>query len=235
MKECKKRLRRVFMACLVIMFMVLPSQVSAQDTVRHEVLFETTMGNIRVALYNETPLHRDNFLANVRNKVYDGVLFHRVISNFMIQAGDTASRHARPGEALGDSPEAFTVPAEIRYPAIFHKRGSLAAAREGDDVNPERSSSSMQFYIVYGRRFDDAMLDKVQQRLDDRGTGVKLTPEVREAYRRYGGTPHLDGQYTVFGEVVEGLDVVRDIQWVPTDKADRPVDDVRILRATVVK
>lgn len=235
MKVCKKRLRRVFMACLVIMFMALPSQVLAQDTLRHEVLFETTMGNIRVALYNETPLHRDNFLANVRNKVYDGVLFHRVISNFMIQAGDTASRHARPGEALGDTPEAFTVPAEIRYPAIFHKRGSLAAAREGDDVNPERSSSSMQFYIVYGRRFDDAMLDKVQQRLDERGTGVTLTPEVREAYRRYGGTPHLDGQYTVFGEVVEGLAVVRDIQWVPTDKADRPVDDVRILRATVVK
>jgi len=182
MKGCKKRLRRVFMACLAIMFMALPSQVLAQDTLRHEVLFETTMGNIRVALYNETPLHRDNFLANVRNKVYDGVLFHRVISNFMIQAGDTASRHARPGEALGDTPEAFTVPAEIRYPAIFHKRGSLAAAREGDDVNPERSSSSMQFYIVYGRRFDDAMLDKVQQRLDERGTGVTLTPEVRERF-----------------------------------------------------
>lgn len=225
----------MFAACLMLMFLALPSQVSAQDSVRHEVLFETTMGNIRVVLYDETPLHRDNFLANVRNKVYDGVLFHRVISNFMIQAGDTASRHTRPGEALGDSPESFTVPAEIRYPAIFHKRGSLAAAREGDDVNPDRSSSSMQFYIVYGRRFDDAMLDKVQQRLDERGTGVKLTPEVREAYRRYGGTPHLDGQYTVFGEVVEGLDVVRDIQWVATDNADRPIDDVRILRATIVK
>ncbi len=235
MDKCKKRLCRMFAACLMLMFLALPSQVSAQDSLRHEVLFETTMGNIRVALYDETPLHRDNFLANVRNKVYDGVLFHRVISNFMIQAGDTASRHARPGEALGDSPESFTVPAEIRYPAIFHKRGSLAAAREGDDVNPDRSSSSMQFYIVYGRRFDDAMLDKVQQRLDERGTGVKLTPEVREAYRRYGGTPHLDGQYTVFGEVVEGLDVVRDIQWVATDKADRPIDDVRILRATIVK
>lgn len=235
MDKCKKRLCRMFAACLMLIFLALPSQVSAQDSVRHEVLFETTMGNIRVVLYDETPLHRDNFLANVRNKVYDGVLFHRVISNFMIQAGDTASRHARPGEALGDSPESFTVPAEIRYPAIFHKRGSLAAAREGDDVNPDRSSSSMQFYIVYGRRFDDAMLDKVQQRLDERGTGVKLTPEVREAYRRYGGTPHLDGQYTVFGEVVEGLDVVRDIQWVATDKADRPIDDVRILRATIVK
>lgn len=235
MDKSKKRLCRMFAACLMLMFLALPSQVSAQDSVRHEVLFETTMGNIRVVLYDETPLHRDNFLANVRNKVYDGVLFHRVISNFMIQAGDTASRHARPGEALGDSPESFTVPAEIRYPAIFHKRGSLAAAREGDDVNPDRSSSSMQFYIVYGRRFDDAMLDKVQQRLDERGTGVKLTPEVREAYRRYGGTPHLDGQYTVFGEVVEGLDVVRDIQWVATDKADRPIDDVRILRATIVK
>ncbi len=208
----------------------------ASDTLRHEVLLETTMGNIRVVLYNETPLHRDNFLAKVRAGYYDGTLFHRVISGFMIQAGDSASRHAQPGQELGDSPESRQIPAEIRYPALFHKRGALAAAREGDDVNPERASSEAQFYIVYGKRHDDEMLDKAQARLDEATNGaVRLTPEVREAYKKYGGTPHLDGQYTVFGETIEGIDVVKQIQWVDTDDNDRPLEDVRIIRATVIK
>lgn len=220
---------------LVLALAAFPSMARAQDTLRHEVLLQTTMGDIRVALSNATPLHRDNFLENVRKGLYDGVLFHRVISSFMIQAGDTASRHAQPGQLLGDSEEAKTIPAEIRFPQLFHKRGVLAAAREGDSVNPERRSSSMQFYIVYGRRFTDDMLDKVQQRLSSVPGGVELTPEVREAYKKYGGTPHLDGQYTVFGEVVEGLDVVRDIQWVETDSNDRPLTDVRINKAVVVK
>lgn len=209
--------------------------VSAQDTLRHEVLMETSMGNIRMALYNETPLHRDNFIRNVREGVYDGLLFHRVISNFMIQGGDTASRNAAPGQQLGDTEEPYSLPAEIRYPQLFHKRGALAAAREGDSVNPERRSSSTQFYIVYGRRFTDGMLDSIQQRLDSVKGGVTLTPEVRGAYMKQGGTPHLDGQYTVFGEVVEGMDVVRGIQWVATDSNDRPVEDVRIIKATVVR
>ena len=128
------------------------------------------------------------------------------------------------------------IPAEIHFPQLFHKRGCLAAAREGDNVNPERMSSASQFYIVYGKRHDDAMLDRAQQQLDKNTHGsVTLTPEVREAYKRVGGTPHLDGQYTVFGEVVEGLDIVRNIDWVPTDDQDRPLDAVRIIRATVVK
>lgn len=218
-----------------MLFCFISVPAGAQDTLRHEVLLETSMGNIRVALSNETPLHRDNFLKNVRAGVYDGVLFHRVISSFMIQAGDTASRHALPGQLLGDTEEAYTIPAEICYPQLFHKRGALAAAREGDSVNPERRSSSLQFYIVYGRRFTDDMLDQAQERLDRVPGGVTLTPEVREAYKQWGGTPHLDGQYTVFGEVVEGLDVVRDIQWVETDENDRPVEDVRIKKAVVVK
>lgn len=210
--------------------------MAQQDTLRHEVLLETTKGNIRLALYNETPLHRDNFLKLVRQGFYDGVLFHRVIEKFMIQAGDSASRHAAPGTLLGDCTEPYTVPAEIRYPQIIHKRGALAAACEGDAANPQRASSASQFYIVYGRRFTDEMLDKVQARLDEQTKGeVKLTPEVREVYKAKGGTPHLDGQYTVFGEVLEGIDVVRDIQWVETDKNDRPLEDVRILRAVVVK
>ena len=209
--------------------------VSAQDTLCHEVLMETSMGNIRLALYNETSLHRDNFIKNVREGVYDGLLFHRVISSFMIQGGDTASRNAAPGQQLGDTEESYSIPAEIRYPQLFHKRGALAAAREGDNVNPERRSSATQFYIVYGRRFTDEMLDKVQERLDGVKGGVTLTPEVREVYRQKGGTPHLDGLYTVFGEVLEGMDVVREIQWVETDSNNRPVEDVRIIKATVVR
>ena len=193
------------------------------------------MGNIRLALYNETPLHRDNFIKNVREGVYDGLLFHRVISSFMIQGGDTASRNAAPGQQLGDTEESYSIPAEICYPQLFHKRGALAAAREGDNVNPERRSSATQFYIVYGRRFTDEMLDKVQERLDGVKGGVTLTPEVREVYRQKGGTPHLDGLYTVFGEVLEGMDVVREIQWVETDSNNRPVEDVRIIKATVVR
>lgn len=193
------------------------------------------MGNIRLALYNETPLHRDNFIKNVREGVYDGLLFHRVISSFMIQGGDTASRNAAPGQQLGDTEESYSIPAEIRYPQLFHKRGALAAAREGDNMNPERRSSATQFYIVYGRRFTDEMLDKVQERLDGVKGGVTLTPEVREVYRQKGGTPHLDGLYTVFGEVLEGMDVVREIQWVETDSNNRPVEDVRIIKATVVR
>lgn len=206
------------------------------DTIRHEVLLETTMGNIRIALYNETPKHRDNFIKLVKEGFYDGLLFHRVIDRFIIQAGDSASRHAAPGQLLGDSPESYKVPAEIKFPALFHKRGAVAAARESDSVNPERASSASQFYIVYGRRFNDSMLDEAQLKLD-RSTGgkVKLTPEVRETYKRIGGTPNLDGQYTVFGEVIEGIDTVKDIEWVETDKNDRPVEDVRIIRATVVK
>ena len=191
--------------------------VSAQDTLRHEVLMETSMGNIRLALYNETPLHRDNFIKNVREGVYDGLLFHRVISSFMIQGGDTVSRNAAPGQQLGDTEESYSIPAEIRYPQLFHKRGALAAAREGDNVNPERRSSATQFYIVYGRRFTDEMLDKVQERLDGVKGGVTLTPEVREVYRQKGGTPHLDGLYTVFGEVLEGrMWCVRYSGWRPT-------------------
>lgn len=197
---------------------------------------ETNKGAIRLALYNETPQHRDNFLRLVRSGFYDGLLFHRVIDKFMIQAGDSASRNAEPGQLLGESPEGYKVPAEIHFPQLFHKRGALGAAREGDDVNPDRASSATHFYIVYGKRFNDEMLDAVQKRLDETTKGtITLSETVREVYKRQGGTPHLDGQYTVFGEVLEGIETVRDIEWVPTDANDRPLEDVRIIRATVVK
>lgn len=227
---------RTISILLSLLFSAIVSFAQTEDTLRHEVLLQTTKGDIRLVLYNETPLHRDNFLRKVKDGYYDGVLFHRVISGFMIQAGDSASRHAQPGQLLGDSPESSQIPAEIRYPALFHKRGALAAAREGDDTNPGRASSEAQFYIVYGKRHDDEMLDKVQLRLDKETNGtVKLTEEVREAYKKHGGSPHLDGQYTVFGETIEGIDVVKQIQWVDTDDNDRPLEDVRILKATVVK
>lgn len=206
------------------------------DTLRHEVVLETSMGNVRIVLHNETPLHRDNFLKLVREGYYDGNLFHRVISSFMIQTGDSTSRHAQPGAPAGDYSPDYTLPAEIRYPALYHHRGAVAAARESDDVNPEHRSSASQFYIVYGRRFNEDMLDQVQARLDKATKGkVTIPPALREAYYKKGGTPHLDGQYTVFGEVVDGMDVVQAIQNVETDAHDRPLQDVRILRAVVVK
>jgi len=214
-----------------------PLWLAAQvDTTQHEVLLETSLGNIRLTLYNDTPRHRDNFLHLVRTGFYDGLLFHRVIPNFMIQAGDSASRHAKPEEKLGDSPEPYTLPAEILFPIHYHKAGALAAAREGDEVNPQRASSASQFYIVTGSIFTDESLDAVQERLDKQtGGSIKLTPALKETYRNLGGAPHLDGQYTVFGEVIEGMDICDQIQWVSRDAHDRPDTDVRILRATVVK
>ncbi len=214
----------------------LGAKAQSNDTIRHEVLLETSMGNIRLVLYNETPLHRDNFLRLVKDGYYDGNLFHRVISNFMIQSGDSTSRHAKPGSSVGEYSPDYTIPAEIVYPKYFHKRGALATAREGDEENPQRASSSSQFYIVYGTNHSDADLDRFQELLDEATQGkTKMTKEIRTHYRKYGGTPHLDGQYTVFGEVIEGMDVVKKINRVFTDDYDRPVDDVRIIKATVVK
>lgn len=222
---------------LLSLLLTIALGVSAQTSEpRHEILLETDSGNVRIALYNETPQHRDNILRLVEAHAYDGVLFHRVISNFMVQTGDLGSIGAPQGKLLGDTPEEYSVPVEIRFPQLFHKRGAVAAAREGDDVNPERRSSATQFYIVWGRQWDDASLDKLQQRIDQMTQGtVKLTPEIREVYKTLGGTPHLDGSYTVFGEVVEGLEVVERIEKAATDDHDRPLKDIRVVRATVVK
>ena len=202
-----------------------------------QVVLETTMGDIRLELNEkDTPLHSKNFKELVEKGFYDGILFHRLAKYFVIQAGDPNSINAEPGVLLGDTKEPYTVPAEIHYPQLMHKRGALCMAREGDDVNPDRASSAYQFYIVYGKKYDDAALDKMQKRLDDTTDGqVKLTPEVRKIYKREGGLPHLDGQYTVFGEVVEGLDVVENIQKLDVDENSRPFTDVRILRAYVAK
>ncbi len=222
---------------LILLLLTLAMGASAQmSEPRQEILLETDSGNVRIALYNETPLHRDNILKLVKSHAYDGVLFHRVIRDFMVQTGDLGSIGAPQGKLLGDTPERYSVPAEIHFPQLFHKRGAVAAAREGDNVNPERRSSASQFYIVWGQKWDDASLDKVQKRIDQMTNGtVKLTPEVREAYKTIGGTPHLDGSYTVFGEVVEGLEVIGRIEKAATDDHDRPLKDIHIIRATVVK
>ena len=198
------------------------------------VLLETNMGNIRIALYDDTPLHRDNFLKLVEEHYYDSLLFHRVIRNFMIQTGSPDSRNAEPGAFVGLRDKDYTLEAEIRLPQHFHKRGAVAAAREGDRTNPERRSSGGQFYIVWGTNYSTLALQRMNEKLDSLSHGTMgFTEEMMDYYRKYGGSPHLDGQYTVFGEVVEGLDVVDKIQQVFTDDYNRPVDDVRIIRATV--
>jgi len=188
-----------------------------------KVLIVTNLGKITVKLYNETPQHRDNFIKLVEEHKYDSLLFHRVIKQFMIQAGDLNSKKAAPEEKLGEGDLNYTVPAEIVYPQLFHKRGQLCAARQGDDVNPARSSSAIQFYIVTGKHFTPYDLDKMEQE-----KGITLTPEQREAYMIQGGAPHLDGAYTVFGEVVKGMNVVEKIELTPTDNNDRPLKDIRI-------
>ena len=225
------RMRKIFALLIIIMT---STMIYAQDK-RRVVMMQTTAGNIRIELYNETPLHRDNFVRLVNEHFYDSLLFHRVIKSFMIQAGDPVSRHAQPGVFLGDSTLNYTIPAEIRTPQIYHKRGAVAMAREPDEVNPEQKSSSCQFYIVWGKRFSSQAIERVQERLDTIKGGIKLTDEMISTYRKTGGTPHLDGTYTVFGEVTQGLDVIERIQAVKTDDDDRPVDDQRILKAIVVE
>ncbi|MBQ1213638.1 MAG: peptidylprolyl isomerase [Tidjanibacter sp.] len=194
------------------------------------LVMHTSMGDIALVLYDQTPAHRDNFVALVEQNYFDSLLFHRVIEGFMIQGGDPDSRYAEPGQFLGEGGPNYTVEAEIRTPEIFHKRGVLAAAREGNDVNPERRSSASQFYIVWGVVHTPESLARQSERVEMRtGKPLRFTDEQYEAYTTIGGTPHLDGEYTVFGEVVAGLEVVEAIQKVATDANDRPLDDVRIL------
>ncbi len=180
-------------------------------------------------LYDDTPLHRDNFIKLVNENVYDSLLFHRVIEGFMIQGGDPDSKNARPGQMLGEGSLGYNIPAEFR-PNLFHKRGTLCAAREGDDVNPQKESSSSQFYIVQGRTWNDMELNMIEQRY-----GKHFPEQQREVYRTLGGAPHLDGDYTVYGEVVEGMEVVDEIAAAKRDRFDRPLKDIRIISTKVIK
>lgn len=242
------------------------------------VRLETTMGNITVKLYNETPKHRDNFIKLAKEGMYDGTLFHRVIKNFMIQAGDPESKTASDTASLGSGDVGYTIPAEFN-PNFIHKKGALAAARKGDEINPNKESSGCQFYIVTGQVFSKEQLLDIEQQMrdshltsifntlaqkrikeiykmrragDDEGlmalqneleeqareimkkeAPLQFTPEQIQTYTSVGGAPHLDGSYTVFGEVVDGMDVIDRIQKVKTNKKDRPENNIRILKAVV--
>jgi cyclophilin family peptidyl-prolyl cis-trans isomerase len=201
---------------------------------KRDIELRTTEGTIVLRLYDSTPLHRDNFLRLVKSGYYDSILFHRVIKNFMIQAGDPNSKGAEPGKPLGNGGPAYTIPAEFKT-SLFHVKGSLAAARLGDNVNPEKKSSASQFYIVHGKTFSDKQLDSIEIA---RLKGYKLPEAHREVYKTVGGTPQLDQNYTVFGYVVRGIDVVDKIAETETSKGqdrDRPIKDIRILQARLVK
>ena len=276
---------KILLICLAFIALTACSAGSKKQTNHHMenekrtlVKLETTMGNITVALYNETPKHRDNFIKLVKEGVYDSTLFHRVIKQFMIQAGDPDSKNASDTAMLGSGDVGYTIPAEFN-PKFFHKKGVLAAARQGDDVNPEKASSGCQFCIVTGRKFtepqllgmenkineqreealfdslarqhmkeiykmrkagDNAGLLELQDTLEaqarelaDKEEKFRFTPEQIKAYSTVGGAPHLDGSYTVFGEVTEGMEVVENIEIAKTNRADRPVENIRILKASI--
>lgn len=276
---------KILLICLAFIALTACNAGSKRQTNHHMenekrtlVKLETTMGNITVALYNETPKHRDNFIKLVKEGVYDSTLFHRVIKQFMIQAGDPDSKNASDTAMLGSGDVGYTIPAEFN-PKFFHKKGVLAAARQGDDVNPEKASSGCQFYIVTGRKFtepqllgmenkineqreealfdslarqhmkeiykmrkagDNAGLLELQDTLEaqarelaDKEEKFRFTPEQIKAYSTIGGAPHLDGSYTVFGEVTEGMEVVDNIEIAKTNRADRPVENIRILKASI--
>jgi len=209
------------------------STVKKKDRKR-DVLIQTTIGDMVIRLSDSTPLHRDNFLKLVKVGYYDSVLFHRVIKGFMIQGGDPNSKRAAAGQPLGNGGPGYTIPAEFRK-TLFHKKGALAAARMGDNENPTKASSGSQFYIVQGKIFTDAGLDSLEK---FRLNGRKIPAEQREVYKTIGGTPHLDQSYTVYGEVVKGLDIVDKIAAVQTSRAqdrDRPLQDVRIIKAKLIK
>lgn len=258
-----------------------PGQKKEEDMEKETKLkIETSAGDITVKLYNETPKHRDNFIKLVEDGTYEGTLFHRVIKDFMIQAGDPESKKAPKGKMLGAGDVGYTVPAEFVYPKYFHKKGALSAARQGDNVNPKKESSGCQFYIVTGKVYNDSTLLGMESQMNENKINVifntlaqkhmkeiykmrkendenglyelqeklfaeaeaeaakqpefHFTPEQIEAYTTVGGTPHLDGEYTVFGEVIEGMDIVDKIQQVKTDRSDRPEEDVKIVKVEVL-
>lgn len=227
------KLIRLLLGLMTLMVLALPADAKKPQKPRVE--FQTTMGTFVVTLFNETPLHRDNFLKLVREGYYDGLLFHRVIRDFMVQTGDPDSREAPAGKRLGEGGPGYTLPAEID-PFLYHWRGAVAAAREPDNVNPERRSSGSQFYIVWGKVQTPEDLSAVNEVIKENTNGAtEITPERYQVYRSQGGTPHLDGQYTVFGEVTSGLKVIKKMQAVKTDRNDRPLEDVRIVKARVLE
>lgn len=198
---------------------------------KRDVEMVTDKGTLILRLSDSTPLHRDNFIRLTKSGFFDGITFHRVIKNFMIQAGDPNTKHPDSAASVGSGGPGYTIPAEI-IPGMFHHKGALAAARMGDQVNPQRESSGSQFYIVQGRVFTPAGLDSLQ---NGRLRGYIIPEEHRKVYTTIGGAPHLDNQYTVFGRLIEGYDVLDAIAEVKTNQRDRPEEDVRIIKARMIK
>jgi peptidyl-prolyl cis-trans isomerase B (cyclophilin B) len=228
-------MRRILFQLFLLTGVFLTAGAQTDSTVRKKdrkknVRLQTSMGDIVIRLSDSTPLPRDNFLKLVKMKYYDGILFHRVIKDFMIQAGDPNSKTAQPGDMLGNGGPGYTVPAEFRA-SLFHKKGVIAAARLGDNINPQKASSGSQFYLAQGKKFTDEELDNLEKSLPD---GRKITPEQREVYKNLGGIPHLDGAYTVFGEIIHGIEIVDKLAAVATLR-DRPVEDVKIISARLIK
>lgn len=246
-----------------------------------KVVMHTTLGDITLKLYNETPKHRDNFLKLVNDGTYNGLLFHRVIKEFMVQGGDVTSKDAPMNKQLGAGDLGYTVPAEFVYPKYFHKKGALCAARTGDEVNPEKASSASQFYIVTGKKYSDSELKQIEKQLENRlkqsifarlqaenkskimelyrsgdkaelailrdtligkteleaekrKDEAKLTEEQKEIYKTVGGVLFLDNQYTVYGEVVDGMEVVEKIEKSKTNRQDRPTENISIISVEVL-
>lgn len=271
-------LRRFFIVMLTACCMAVTSCNGQQKSDGTEVVIETSIGDIRIRLFDDTPRHRDNFLANVRDGIYDGVTFHRVIRNFMVQTGDPDTR---PGVVRDTTKAVERIEAEVVWPKLYHRRGMVGAARDGDDENPTRASDRFQFYVVTGKtcqesdmndyetareqrdadllykeycqqhqdeldalraaRNRDGVSDLLEKLQDKARYAVSDNPpitypsELRRAYRQHGGAPWLDNEYTVFGEVVEGMKVIDQIQKLKTDAADRPLQEVRVKRAYVVE
>lgn len=234
-------MKKIISISMVVLFIFGSIQLQAQNTKKRKnapkkksatetkVLIKTNMGNLKIKLYNETPLHRDNFIKLVKDGYLNQTLFHRVIKNFMIQGGDPDSKTATKGQMLGNGGPAYTIPAEF-VPAKFHKKGALSAARTGDEINPKKESSGSQFYIVQGKVYSDAELNMFEQRMNK-----KFSPQQRNAYKTLGGTPHLDGSYTVFGELIEGFDVLDKIAAVAGDQNNRPLEDVIMISVEILK
>ncbi|MFD2285148.1 peptidylprolyl isomerase [Pedobacter petrophilus] len=208
-----------------LLFILVLSSIStfAAKPKNQYVRIKTEYGECVIRLYNETPLHRDNFLKLTKKGFYNGTLFHRVIKSFMIQGGDPDSKNAKPDSLLGEGGPKYTIPAEFQD-SLFHKKGVLAAAREGDLVNPEKASSGSQFYLVQGKIFTDEQLNS----LEEKRLKFKIPEWQRQVYKTIGGVPHLDRNYTVYGEIVMGLGLVDKIAAMETDKNDRPKQDVRM-------
>ena len=281
-------MKRILLSLLILCSLAASSCTGKNGDGETEVLLQTTEGDIRIKLFNDTPLHRDNFIKNVKEGKYDGVTFHRIIRSFMIQTGDPNTRPGHEAElaaAEADTTNTLgeTIPAEFVYPKYFHKRGMVAAAREGDDINPKKGSDPYQFYIVTGKfqnetalaeyetarkqalveeryakkmadhrdelenmrkaRNRDGVSDLLEKLLDQAKMEVDDLPETAyefnqeqiRAYRIYGGAPWLDGSYTIFGEVVEGMKIVLEIEKVKTGAGDKPLRDIRITKASIVE